>query len=299
MKKPNFIISGFPKCGTTSLYHYLNDHPEIYLPTQKELHYFTHDIIGNLNCGPKDQIVKNNQVNNENKYLSFFKKVKNEIAIGDASPSYINYPQKFLEIKNFLKDPKIIIMVRDPIDRAYSNYLHLKREGREKKSFLSAIKEEDQRKKLLYSDFWYYKFNSLYFNKIIGAKKIFSDVLVITLEELKANPQKTLHNIYLFLGVKSEYNTKKHKIKYNPGGDYQDNFLSRLLFQPSRTKNFIKKFIKPTPFVKQILLKISLLFYKKPPQIDDKSISLLTKFFKKDIINLEKMGVNVSNWRKY
>ena len=45
MKKPNFIIAGFPKCGTTSLYHYLNEHPQIFMPNQKELHFFTFEIL--------------------------------------------------------------------------------------------------------------------------------------------------------------------------------------------------------------------------------------------------------------
>ena len=58
MKKPNFIIAGFPKCGTTSLYHYLNEHPQIFMPNQKELHFFTFEILSKLKNGPRDKIVK-------------------------------------------------------------------------------------------------------------------------------------------------------------------------------------------------------------------------------------------------
>ena len=135
MKKPNFIIAGFPKCGTTSLHHYLDEHPEIYMPTQKELHFFTCNILSKLNKGPKDSIVKQTQINSSEKYLNFYKSVRNEIAIGDASPSYINYPSQFKKIKEYLNDPKVIIILRDPIDRAYSNYLHLKREHRDTITF--------------------------------------------------------------------------------------------------------------------------------------------------------------------
>ena len=103
MKKPNFIIAGFPKCGTTSLHHHLNEHPEIYMPAQKELHFFTFDILSKLNNGPKDAIVKKTQINNSENYLNFYKAVRNEIAIGDASPSYINYPSQFKKIKPFRK----------------------------------------------------------------------------------------------------------------------------------------------------------------------------------------------------
>ena len=165
MKKPNFVISGFPKCGTTSLHHYLNEHPQIYMPIQKELHFFTFEILSKLNKGPLDKIVKESQIDNSEKYLSYYQNVKKENAIGDTSPSYINYPSQFFRIKKYLNDPKIIILLRDPISRAYSNYLHLKREGRETLSFKDAIEIEDHRREAQYSDFWYYKFNSTYYEK--------------------------------------------------------------------------------------------------------------------------------------
>ena len=167
MKKPNFIIAGFPKCGTTSLYHYLNEHPEIYMPQKKELHFFTHKIISKLRSGPKDSVVKETQINSSEKYLDYFNSVTKELAIGDASPSYINYPSEFSQIKKYLNDPKVIIIIRDPINRAYSNYLHLNREYRETLTFKDAINSEEDRMKKKYSDFWYYKFNSTYYDKIV------------------------------------------------------------------------------------------------------------------------------------
>ena len=81
MKKPNFIIVGFPKCGTTSLHHYLEEHPEIFMPEQKELHFFTSKKLQSLNNGPGDKIVKKTQISSEEKYLSFFDKVENEIQL--------------------------------------------------------------------------------------------------------------------------------------------------------------------------------------------------------------------------
>ena len=209
MKKPNFIIAGFPKCGTTSLHHYLDEHPEIYMPTQKELHFFTCNILSKLNKGPKDTIVKKTQINSSEKYLNFYKSVRNEIAIGDASPSYINYPSQFKKIKEYLNDPKVIIILRDPIDRAYSNYLHLKREHRETLTFKESILKEDERKTNKYSDFWYYKFNSTYYDKIIKAKETFSNVLILTSEELSNNGDATLKNVYKFLEVDDTFKLKR------------------------------------------------------------------------------------------
>ena len=299
MKKPNFIIAGFPKCGTTSLFHYLKQHPDIFMPNQKELHFFTQAQIFKLNKGPKDKVVKQSHIKSEKEYLELFKSVKDEIAVGDASPSYINYPENFGMIKQYLNDPKVIVIVRDPIDRAYSNYLHLKRELRETMDFFSALKNEDNRREESYSDFWYYRFNSTYYKKILMAKKTFSNVLVLTSEEFKKNPEITLKKVYSFLGVKLIVNKQALETKFNVGGYYKKNLITSLLFQPSGFKNALKKIIKPTRWIKMLLSKFSRLFQIKKPSIDQDSLSYLKNHFSKEINNLKKMNIDVSKWRKY
>ena len=299
MKKPNFIIAGFPKCGTTSLFHYLKQHPEIFMPKQKELHFFTQPQIFKLNKGPKDKVVKQPHIKSEKEYLGLFKSVKDEVAVGDASPSYINYPENFGMIKQYLNDPKVIVIVRDPIDRAYSNYLHLKRELRETMDFFRALKNEDNRREESYSDFWYYRFNSTYYKKILMAKKTFSNVLVLTAEEFKRNPEITLKKVYSFLGVKLIVKKQALETKFNVGGYYKKNFITSLLFQPSRFKNALKKIIKPTSRIKMLVSKFSRLFQIKQPSIDQDSLNYLKKHFSKEINNLKKMNIDVSKWRKY
>ena len=299
MKKPNFIIAGFPKCGTTSLHHYLDEHPEIYMPTQKELHFFTYNNLSKLNKGPKDSIVKQTQINSSEKYLNFYKSVRNEIAIGDASPSYINYPSQFKKIKEYLNDPKVIIILRDPIDRAYSNYLHLKREHRETLTFIESILKEDERKTNKYSDFWYYKFNSTYYDKIIKAKETFSNVLILTSEELSSNGYATLKNVYKFLEVDDTFKLKRKFNNFNKGGHFKENIFTKIIFQPSTLKNIIKKFIKPTPFLKIIISKIANIFSKKTQIVDDESLKYLKKYFKKEVENLETLNIDTSKWRDY
>ncbi len=299
MKKPNFIIAGFPKCGTTSLFHYLKQHPEIFMPKQKELHFFTQPQIFKLNKGPKDKVVKQPHIKSEKEYLELFKSVKDEIAVGDASPSYINYPENFGMIKQYLNDPKVIVIVRDPIDRAYSNYLHLKRELRETMDFFSALKNEDNRREESYSDFWYYRFNSTYYKKILMAKKTFSNVLVLTAEEFKRNPEITLKKVYSFLGVKLIVKKQALETKFNVGGYYKKNLITSLIFQPSRFKNALKKIIKPTRGIKMLVSRFSRLFQIKQPSIDQDSLNYLKKHFSKEINNLKKMNIDVSKWREY
>ena len=299
MKKPNFIIAGFPKCGTTSLHHYLNEHPEIFMPEQKELHFFTFKILSKLKNGPKDELVKETQINSSEKYLSYFQNVKKEIAIGDASPSYINYPSEFLKIKKYLNDPKVIIILRDPINRAYSNYLHLKREHRETMSFEDAIGAEEERIMNKYSDFWYYKFNSTYYQKIVKAKTTFSNVLILTIEELDKDPIITMKKVYKFLGVNNNFSFKIISEKFNVGGNYKKNFATKIIFQPSKFKNRIKRFVRPTSFLKIILMRLTSIFRSKSEKIDQNLIDELKNYFKDDVENLKKLDVNISNWKDY
>ncbi len=299
MKKPNFIIAGFPKCGTTSLHHYLSEHPQIFMPSQKELHFFTYEILSKLKNGPKDGAVKKTQIQDSKKYLDFYRNVKNEIAVGDASPSYINYPNQFLKIKEYLEDPKFIIVLRDPINRAYSNYLHLKREQRETLTFKEAVKRENKRIKDKYSDFWYYKFNSTYYDKIVKAKEIFKEVLIITSEELNENHEATMKKVYKFLDVDCNFITKRKSNRFNKGGYYKKNLFTKIIFQPSKFKNLIKKVINPTPSLKILLARVASVFRAKTEEIDEETVLYLTKHFREDVKKLKSLNINTSNWRAY
>ena len=135
---PNFLIIGFVKCGTTSLYEYLIQHPSVYAPTGKEIDYF-------------DRFHKrgNNWYKNKfplqiQKFLikNFYKK---NFVTGEATPRYIEHPHALKRIKKTLPNAKFIVLLRNPIDRAYSHYnqnIHLDYEYR---SFEDAIAHEQER----------------------------------------------------------------------------------------------------------------------------------------------------------
>ena len=299
MSFPNLIIAGFPKCGTTSLHHYLSEHPQIYMPKQKELHFFTHKILSKQIGGKGDKLTSQLHVNCLDKYKTFFPDNSKHKVIGEASPSYINYPEVYNQIKTQLSNPKIIVLVRDPINRAYSNYLHLKREGRETLSFQDALENEQNRKNLEYSDFWYYKFNSLYYEKIKHLKNMFDNVLVLTQEELMSNPALIMKKTYSFLNVDNSFLPTIINKKYNPGGNYKNNLITRAIFQPSKTKNILKNIISIKPWMKDGLNWITK-HYKNPTEpIEKETLVELKNYFRKDVELIEGAGVDVSLWRNY
>ncbi|MFD2917026.1 sulfotransferase family protein [Psychroserpens luteus] len=296
MSLPNFIVSGFPKCGSTALHYYLNEHPEIFMPKQKELHFFTSHILGLQNQGKGDKEIKKTQIKTQEDYNKCYNNVKDEIAIGDASPSYINYPSEFKNIKTKLNNPKVIILLRDPIKRAHSNYLHLVRAHRETLSFYDALIKEEKRKELSYSDFWYYTFNSLYFDKIKEAKNVFDEVLIITQEELSKNTEITIKKVFQFLEVDSDFKPSNLDKRYNPGGTYKSNFITKIIFKDNSFKTAIKKSFPIPVWLKHLKQRIIKKFKVETPEIDIKTETYLSEVFKDDVNKIKTLNVDVSKW---
>lgn len=114
MKSPNFFIVGAPKCGTTALYEYLKSHPSIFLPkVKKEPHYFCTDISGRKRLSLEA-------------YLSLFEEAtESSLAIGEASVWYLMSNVAITNINQFDSDARIIVMLRNPVDAAYSLHHHL------------------------------------------------------------------------------------------------------------------------------------------------------------------------------
>src|SRR3972149_11450918 len=117
MKIPNFFIVGAPKCGTTAMYTYLKQHPEVFMSDLKELHFFGTDHH-RINYTPytKEQ------------YLSFFDGAGDKRRIGEASTSYLYSERAAVEIKEFNPFARIIIMLRNPVDVMYA-YHHTNLSG--------------------------------------------------------------------------------------------------------------------------------------------------------------------------
>jgi len=150
IKLPNFLIVGAPKSGTTSLYYYLKEHPEIYMSKLKEPHFFSKECKNLPFRGPKDESLGSTKYMNLTweDYQNLFKGAITYKAVGEASADYLYYFKCSIKnIKKYLGNPKIIIILRNPIERAFSAYLHMLRDGREYLSFREALHMEEERKK--------------------------------------------------------------------------------------------------------------------------------------------------------
>ncbi len=283
------------KAATTSLYTYLKQHPDIFMTNVKEPMFFN-----NLNK-KKDYILKGSKrkkITSFDEYYSLFKEVTTEKAIGEASPAYI-YDKDCPElIKKYLPNTKIIAILRQPTERAYSNYLHVKRSGRETiDNFEDAFKAEELREKENWSPLYYYKSKGLYFQQLSRYYQIFpkKNIKIILFRDLINDPQNITKEVMKFLNIDSSFSpntTNKANMSGIPKG------LFGWLLMKFRYYNLIPN-IEFNKYLPNFILNIIFsLVYSKPQKIDAKLCKKLTeKHYREDILKLEKLtDKNLQHW---
>jgi len=201
INKPNCFILGAGKSGTTSLYYHMKEHPEIFLTEVKEPTFFSEGF----------QVIKN-----PIKYFELYDLVSTERIIGEASHAYLSNPTTAKVLKALFPESKFIVILRNPADRAYSLYHHMRREGYEHiNTFEAALEAEELRftSKKFIKNCPQYFYNFLYFRSGLYGKQLqnyFSmfpkqQFHIIKFEEFIADPNSHFNAIFQFLGVESDF----------------------------------------------------------------------------------------------
>src|SRR5688572_7713518 len=130
MVMPNFLIIGAAKAGTTSLYSYLNQHPQIFMSPVKEPNFFALEGEKLNFRGPGDaQVINRYSITQLESYRAHFKGITQETCIGEASTLYLDHPKAVERIQHYTPKARLITILRDPVERAFSNFLHAVRDG--------------------------------------------------------------------------------------------------------------------------------------------------------------------------
>ena len=205
MTLPNFLIIGAQKSGTTALYRYLSQHPQVYMSSVKEPHFFAFEGEKLDLRGPRDlEIMNDIAVTDISDYSELFRGVSGERAVGEASAVYL-YSEKAVErIRRRLPGARMIAVLRNPADRAYSSFLHMVRDGREPLGdFERALAAEEERVRENWGPIWHYKRAGFYHGQLERYFEAFGRerVRVYLYEDLSADPSGVLRDIFGFLGV--------------------------------------------------------------------------------------------------
>ncbi len=187
-KYPNFLGIGVQRAATTWVYECLKEHPEIFVPEKKELHFFNNNFSKGIAW-----------------YLDFFASADGFKAVGEVTPNYINIKQAIPRIHDILPDAKLFVILRNPVDRAYSAYRLLNSQFKDM-NFETAVKTSGYLVKV-----------SLYAEDLERLYKYFStsQVRIFLYEDIKQDPQSALESLFAFLGVDHSFRLDALHQHYN------------------------------------------------------------------------------------
>lgn len=303
MTLPNFLVIGAPKTGTTSLYYYLNQHPQIYMSSNKEPHFFAFEGKRPDFCGPGDDEAWLNRksVSEFQAYEALFQGVSDEKAIGEASTMYLYLPEAAPRIREYIPDAKLIAMLRHPVDRAYSHFLHLQKEAREPlKDFSKALREEETRIRKHWSPAWHYQKVGFYGEQLQRYFDLFEreQIKVYLYEEWQKTPKAIVEDIFQFLGVDSIF-LPDMSVKHNVSSSAHKNKALHDFLTGSNPLKSLLKTIIPAKIRKPMSAKA----YRKnikstsplPKEIRQEAIEI----FRPDILKLQDLlEKDMSHWLK-
>ena len=278
--KVNTFIVGAPKAGTTSLHFYLDQHPDVCMSAIKEPNYFTAQEVMKLYYNVST-------VNSEDLYHSIFVEPNRKI-LGEGSVSYLFYPEVAQKIHEYNPEAKILIILRNPIQRAFSHYLMDFRLGLCNIS-LEEILDNPSKYPLFYQQFVEL---GMYHQQIKRYIDVFGQeqVKVFFYDDLTTNTDLFINQVFSFLALRSSDVKMDVKNKFKQPSNIIIANLYRIKFLRTCLNIF---------FPKKILLKIKSVLFKdsKKPNLDSSIKTKLSEIYKKDISELSKLlSKDLSSW---
>lgn len=307
MRELDFFIVGAMKSGTTTLFDDINGHEQIFMPVEKEPFYYvwkTEEYQFKLpSTNGFASIDRWKIFTTEQKYNSLFDKAKEDQLCGEASTFYLPHMNAAEEIKKEHPRSKIIIILRDPVSRAYSAYNFQCSFGLEpEQSFEKAIRDEKEgnRDEWLYG--WRYLYCSSYYEQVKKYYEVFGKerILVLTQEQLRNERQESVNSVCEFLGVDSiKVNVKNNSNVTSVPSGKVGKLVKYMFSRPSIIKDSVKGFI-PISIrrkIKSNVMNQVAKYSAKPERIDKYLEEELKKYFKKDVENLGTLiGKDLSKW---
>ena len=292
---PNFLCIGAPKSGTTSLYDLLKQHKDVFLPSFKEPHFFDSDESWNKGV--------------EWYQSSYYAKANNQ-CIGDFTPTYLSNISAPRRIKKVLGNQvKFVVILRNPIDRAYSHYLHTLRDQHENLSFAEALEEEAQRLRNFREEnnhialirFAYLE-QGMYSEQLERYFKFFDreQFYITTFDDFVSKQEQVVKEICVFLGLQ-EQEGMQYLLQSNKSSKARSVALKNVIKKPSLIKKVAKWLVPSFSYRQKIRNLIQALNNKsitKKPLSEINRKSYYQRYFKQEIQSLEDLlSINLKHWK--
>jgi hypothetical protein len=305
MTMPNFFIVGAQKAGTTSLYHYLNQHPQVYMSPIKEPFFFDHEMDS------KGEVVRREfgghrqppRFTNIEEYSALFEGVRGEKAIGEATPLYIYAPGTAERIERYVPGAKSIALLRNPADRAYSAFLYAVRIGVEPLTdFAQALREEPLRMRNGWHYVFHYRSRGLYYQQLKRYYEVFGrERLGVWLyEDMREDPASVAQSVFRFLEVDDTFASDTTS-RHNPAGVPASVSARAAIRVTDKAVGVLRKVLAPTSGMLPLAFKMRRLVQSRvltePPPIDPELREGLVEGYKEDILRVQDLiGRDLSTW---
>ena len=294
---PNFMCIGATKSGTTTLCDILRKHPDIFIPSYKEPHFFDSPIIHEKGIDWYGN--------------TYFSKGKTKKCIADFTPSYLfekKAPNRIL--RELGSNIKFIVILRNPVDRAYSQYLHSVRDERESLTFINALENENDRLANINEDVNYllklrisYISQGLYGEMIENYLRYFSkdNFLFLSFEdELIKDTKNTISKVLSFLEVDNKIALDLN-IRSNMASKVRFKWLMRFMQKSGFWRKIIRKSIyslKWRQIIKNRIHRLNIISFTPEPLTKDIRKRIYKDYFQQDIKKLENILKKKMNWKE-
>ncbi|MEC4983987.1 MAG: sulfotransferase [Oscillatoria sp. PMC 1068.18] len=294
MKLPTFLIIGVQKAGTTSIYDYLQAHPQVYMSPIKEINFFEEDWE---NADEETKAKKPNGINSWEKYCQLFAAAQDELALGEASPNYLfKSENSAANIHFYLPDVKMVAILRNPVERAYSDYLmHVRDAIGKPKSLVEQAQNVPLTSFTIRKGFYSEQL------KYFFAKFKREQIQVYLYDELVKNPVAMMQNMYSFIGVDNNFVpdiSAKKQVAQVP----KSTTVNQLLRGKNPFRTVVSSVLKPivTPEMRQKirsqLIKMNSADKQAMP-LSPAERQVLRNLYREDILKLQDLiDKDLSNW---
>lgn len=288
---PTFVVIGAAKAGTTALYWYLAEHPEIHMSPMKETNFFAYgaDQAGRLLYG--DPELHRFPVKSLAEYKELFRDAAGAVAVGEASPIYLECPDAARRMVDLIPDARIVCGLRHPVDRAYSDYLmYLRNRGL----------RFDSERELTTDAGWaqpssHWMQLGRYHDQLTRYFEVFprEHIHVFLFDDLRRNPLETVQSIYSFLAADPEF-VPDLDTPHNVGGLPASMALERFL-----TSKRIRAAMEPwiPRRVTNLVRRMRTSNLQPAPQLPAELRTTLSSHFSDDIVKTAALiGRDLSGW---
>jgi hypothetical protein len=247
MQWPSFLIIGAYKSGTTALFNYFCEHPEVFMSPVKETNFFALEGQPERlkpSAGDRKAFHKfaAHSITERSAYEKLFGGITKEKAAGEASPAYLCSPEAAARIHRYAPRMKLIAILRNPVERAFSAFVHARRRGQEPiADFGEALRQEDRRIAQDWAYIYHYKAAGFYADQLQRYYDRFDrgQIKILISEDLRENPQRLLSEVFRFVGVDDSF-VPDLSIRHNVGGLPRFPRVHRLVEVDSRVRRVLR-----------------------------------------------------------